>query len=313
MRNNLLSFLVLLILPALLLSCNDLIDKNIDNAPMIVYNPQDSFVSNNYSIVFMWERVTGAGGYHIQIVQPSFNAIQTLLVDSVVAGDKFSVTLFPGVYQWRIRAENGSSHTVYVTRTFIIDSNSNLNGQTFLVSAPANNFATNRTAITYSWPQFPYATFYEHVLSDSAGTPLKTRLTHTTTLTDTLNEGVYQWKVRAVDSINATSTNYSASRYLTVDLTPPSPPILLLPANNSIDTNYVQLSWQNAQDVTADNVIVATDSMFTGIITNTNVTGSTTYSPGALLQGRYYYWRVIGVDAAGNRSNNSVTYKFYVQ
>lgn len=313
MKNKILSLLTLFFLPVLLSSCNDIIDKNIENVPMIVYNPQDSLVSDNYSVVFLWEKITGAAGYHIQVAQPNFNAIQKLVIDSVVTSDKFTISLFPGIYQWRIRAENGSSHTAYITRTLIIDSNSNLNGQTFIVSSPINNFVTNSTLVTFTWPQFPYATVYQHILSDSAGATLKTRLLHRTTLTDTLGEGVYQWKVRAIDSINTTATNYSAARCITIDLTPPSPPTLLLPANNSIDTNYIYFSWQHSADVVMDNVLIATDSSFTGVVVNTTLEGSTTFSPGSLLQGRYYYWRVVAIDAAGNRSLNSTTYKFYVQ
>src|SRR6185437_11475664 len=107
-----------------------------------IVSPPNNFVSSNYSIVFLWEQLDGASDYRIQIVQPSFSNLQQLLIDTPVIGTNFAYQLSPGSYQWRIKAENGSSSTQSITRNIKVDSNSNLSGQTFLVSSPSDNYFT---------------------------------------------------------------------------------------------------------------------------------------------------------------------------
>lgn len=297
----------------LVLSCNDLVDRKLSDSVVVVDNPSDSFVTSNYSVTFLWEKVTGAGNYHLQIVQPGFSNIQQFVLDTLIQDAKLTYTMLPGVYQWRIRAENGSTNSLYTTRNLRIDTNSNLNGQQFTVLSPLNNYTTNNTILAFRWMSFPYAHKYEFVLLDSNGLIFHDKYTFQQVLVDTIPEGTYSWKARAFDTANGTGTQFSVANMLIIDLTPPIAAVPQLPANNSQSTTSTSFSWSHASDVYGDSILIASDSLFQTIPFSNFVIGSTSYSQSALVVNQVYYWRLRSRDQAGNWSSNSPIFKFTVK
>lgn len=293
-------------------SCNDLVDKNLSSLNIIVLSPRDSFISYNYDMVFQWEAIEGINGYRFQVAQPSFLDMQLLVVDTFLTSTKYTVQLLPGKYQWRLRAENGTYSTPFVTRQLTIDSNRNLNGQQFQTLSPTNNYITNQSNVLFSWQSFPYANKYEFVLMDTAGNVTYSTLSMQTTIQQTLAEGSFLWKARALDTLYLTATAYSSAKKITIDTSSPLPSSPSIPLNNATDTNIVQLIWLRTNDCVGDSVFVSTDIGFSNYSHKAYIKNGNEYSLPLLGVNQDYYWRIRSHDLAGNWSGYSVTFKFHV-
>ena len=93
--------------------------------------------------------------------------------------------------------------------------------------------------------------------------------------------------------------------------TVPVMPTLLSPVSGTmgVDTStYLPLMWSKVNDAILYQVEIATDSLFTSVITVTNVPG-TTYNKTGLLGSTDYYWRV-RANNGGHLSPYSKTWKF---
>jgi len=101
---------------------NDLFEVDLNQEQVTLLAPANNLTATNGDITFWWEEVEGAIKYNLQIASPDFNNIQQLELDITTSSNKHDYSLTPGIYEWRIKAENGSSETVYSTRTLIIDS-----------------------------------------------------------------------------------------------------------------------------------------------------------------------------------------------
>jgi peptidyl-prolyl cis-trans isomerase B (cyclophilin B) len=82
--------------------------------------------------------------------------------------------------------------------------------------------------------------------------------------------------------------------YIGSNDTVPNTPNLLAPVNGTLGidtTTYLPLSWSKVNDAVLYQLEISTDSLFTSIITTTNVPG-TTYNKTGLVGYTDYYWRV---------------------
>ncbi len=304
--------LTILLLLIILSSCSDLIDKNISKSTLIIQSPPDNFTTNNFNVPFIWNALDGADNYHFQIVKPNFDSIQQLILDTITTATQYTAALLSGIYQWRISAENGSSTTAFITRRLNVDTNSNLSGQLFIVTAPSANFITNNAIINFSWQAFPSANLYEFTLTDQNNNTLQDKIIPSTVLIDTLTSGGFYWAVRALNTSNNTTTQYSTARLLTINTTTPAVSTPLSPPNNSIDTNGIILTWQRPSGIVGDSIIVSNDSTFQNNNLNYYTTGSSSYLLPPLSLNVKYYWRLRSQDAAGNLSAYSAVYSFTV-
>ena len=293
-------------------SCNDLVDRNLSSERLEIESPSDNFVTSNYVVFFLWQKVADNAAYRIQIVEPSFSNIQQFVVDTIVTGTKFSFSLLPGSYQWRIRTENGSSTSAYISRNIKVDSNSNLTSQTFIVNTPKSNYFTNNTIVNFGWSAFPFASVYEYVITDTFNNLVHDKKTVSLGLSDTLSEGFYWWKVRAIDSTNGTSTLFSIPNHLCIDTSPPIVASPQSPANNSVDTGVITFRWNHASDVVSDSLIISNDSLFSSIVFTSVINGEMSFAASFLVPNQNYFWRLRSKDLAGNWSIYSMRYKFYL-
>ncbi len=103
------------------LSCTEIFEPSIEGAVLVVNAPYPGATSTNYNQTFWWEEVEGALSYQLQIASPGFDSVRVLRLDTVLTVNKITVSLAPGVYEWRLRALNGSSRTPFVTYRLQID------------------------------------------------------------------------------------------------------------------------------------------------------------------------------------------------
>lgn len=97
-------------------SCDDVIVRDISQSKVLVTSPKDSLVTANRAVTFWWDPMDGAKSYQVQIVQPDFDAITTVISDTTTRATKLVRTLPAGNYHWRVRGLNTSYKSQYVTR-----------------------------------------------------------------------------------------------------------------------------------------------------------------------------------------------------
>lgn len=303
----------------------DLLVKDIKNSSVIVLAPANNTKTPVNAVTFWWEELEGAEKYNIQIVKPNFSAIQILIADTNVVGNKYTRSLTPGVYQWRIRAYNGGGNTAYAVYNLTIDTTSDLSTQLVVPISPQNGFLTADKKIYFSWSVIPSATNYQLQVMNG-NVLLKDTITVKSDYTyavSTTTGGVYSWKIKAFN--NSSISQFNVAQTFTIDLKAPNPPQLISPASLSSFTGTVDLKWnRNAatlSDVRYDSIYVATDSTFPDFsvvaaarVNATQInTGAFTPSiqPSATAS-EYYFWKVKSVDSVGNRSNSSNWFKFHI-
>jgi|ERR1700757_238478 len=308
-------------------SCSkDIIATDITKKTINVITPIDKDSTTTYSVLFWWDAISGADKYNFQIVKPSFSNIQQLIVDTNIAASqtattvKYYFTLPPGTYQWRVNATNNAGSTAYITRTITIDTTSNLASQIITLNTPANNSFSKSFATNFSWGSIFTATKYEFYLTLNGATVI-----HDTILSNSTNpllpaEGLYNWQVKAIN--NTSSSPYSNSWAVTIDTTRPSRPTLLTPANSAtttVATSSLSLSWNASTDNLSPSVTYsvyiytnANDSLGnSAVLTIPSI--NTSYNYTTASPATTYYWNIVAIDAAGNRSNFSKRWTFKTQ
>jgi len=96
-------------------SCNDIVEPSVKGKQVQLESPFDKFQSTSTEISFWWDEVDHATTYYLQVVKPDFAAPESLVLDTVITKNRFLYILTPGKYQWRVMAQNSSSHTEYCT------------------------------------------------------------------------------------------------------------------------------------------------------------------------------------------------------
>jgi len=311
---------------ALMYACKkDFIVDDIKDKTITVNAPANNLVTTTNQVTFWWEELIGAEKYNLQIVQPSFSSITKIYLDTNVIKTKFTITLQPGIYQWRLRAVNAGGNTVYQTFSLKVDTTSNLTSVLVGSNAPSNNFLTGNKIIAFSWNSLNAATDYEIVLLNATNGVIKDTITAATSYTYSFPNitANYSWKVRA-------KNNFSISQYNTVstfsiDVTAPAAsiptaPTAVFPASGADVQNTVSLGWSRvgSPDAKYDSVVVATDSLFTNIIGGTKTyllsipIIALTNSSAITISSNYYFWRIYSKDSVRNISAPSNFRKFRV-
>jgi len=298
-----------------LVSCEKFGEKNITKKVVVLLSPTQNQSDSILTKLFWWEEVEGADSYHLQVVSTSFDNITTLAVDTLISGVKFQLTMTPGEYQWRVRAENGAYESPWTTYNLTITNTSSLAGQTITTATPADDYATKDTAITFNWSALANATSYNFIIIKTSPT---TSILNTTVSTNSsaytfTSEGNYLWSVQGLNSMSASNTIY---RNITIDKTKPNLPVLVFPkaVTDTIFTLPASFTWDIGVDngsVVSDSIYISTDSTFnSNILVSDKVIGAESYSLSSLSNTGKLFWRVRSIDAAGNTSSYSVAKPF---
>lgn len=71
---------------------------------------------------FSWESLLNAESYSIQIAVPNFENVIEIISNETLTATSFSTSnLAVNNYEWRVRALNSDSQTVYTTQSFIVE------------------------------------------------------------------------------------------------------------------------------------------------------------------------------------------------
>ncbi|MXV15754.1 hypothetical protein [Hufsiella ginkgonis] len=305
------------LLMAQLYACTEFIEPSVAEKQVTLLAPADQYESGEYMQNFWWDEVEYALSYRFQVVTPSFGSPAKLVLDTLISGsEQFRVILDPGLYEWRVRAENGSSHTAYATRGFRIY-RSSIKEQQVILALPANNTLTNQADATYSWSKLYGSTRYrlqvdtnnfadESKLVFNATTP---NLGYTVPLSA---NKIQYWRVRAENDTE--QSKWSDIYKIVSDQLAPATVALTLPDDNKVLPKPVSLQWAVVTGTKSYELVVMKSDSATPYSSAFPVTlNGTSYSFNESAATGKLYWKVRAIDEAGNRGAYSAVRGFTIQ
>ena len=307
---------VLLGLVLLSTGCTEFIEPSIEKKNVTLLAPSNGTESAVYAQTFWWEEVDNALQYRLQVATPDFNNPARLILDTIITKSRFSYTLDPGNYEWRVRAENGSSQTPYGKAAFIIQPSS-IEDQQVQLQSPANNLITNQSSSVFKWLALFGADKYqlqidtsnfedETILFFNKSTPNQE---FSVTLT---KDKVYRWRVKAM---NATvESKWSVIQSVTLDKTPPGVVFLTSPTNEQVVSKNVTLKWEALAEAKKYQLYVfKSDGSSVYSPTFPIILTAATYSFTEGKSGEKLFWQVRAIDEAGNFGAFSEQRSFLIQ
>lgn len=288
-----------------LISCNEFIEPSIEKRQVALRAPANNYQTSNYTVGFWWDEVEDALTYRLQIVRPSFDSIASLVMDTVIQRNTFSLTLEPGAYQWQVRAENGSSATAYTAPRNLTILPGSLEEQTVTLLSPGNNTLTAQSAISLQWNSLFGASAYRLQIdsnSFSGSTYVYDQVIPAGQYRFTFpKDNVYQWRVRGQNEDGTKLSKWSAVYTITSDRTPPGAITATQPDNNAQVQLPVTFTWSARNDAAKYRFYLYRNNGTT-LYNNTFPVESTntSYTFTAGTAGERVYWKVTAVDAAGN-------------
>ncbi|MCB9452717.1 MAG: hypothetical protein H6672_14865 [Anaerolineaceae bacterium] len=277
------------------------LDTTEQDAPVLA-SPADGAIVSNTRQPFTWRSVRGANGYFFDLDDDA--GFGSPLYDNfAVTSTRFipPTSIPQALYYWRVQSKdaagNAGPESVVRTVTFNI---------TTLPRDGSAIFTSGTTAnVALRWARVIGATSYTVYLYDDdtcttphTGYPLD--MGTLLTKTQTLDQGVYCWRVKAV---GVDAGEPPVASIFTVSSPALLPPTLVSPANNAfINDTTPTLDWDAVINAAEYEVQWATNSRFTTDFGSTTVTDPTTeYTLPTLpdTPGTRYYWRVATINSLG--------------
>jgi hypothetical protein len=291
-------------------ACTEIFEKDIEDQKITIYTPSGKD-SLNYIQTFWWSQIDFATSYQLQVVSPSFDAPEKMILDTIVTTNRFPYYVGPGSFEWKVRAMNGAYKTNYFGNTFKIVVTS-LSEQNVFLRYPENNAQVNGTSITFRWDKLLGATSYKiQIATDRNFTSPIEEETQNLSFPFSINEDqTYFWRVMALN--DSEYTNWS--NYFIVNVkNSPAKVLLDAPANNSsVDqtVNGVTLKWNSLgvgykYDVYIREGEAGSFEVFARDVTTTNVVYKGT-------SGETVSWKVVGKNANGVEGDASNVWKFTI-
>lgn len=309
-------FQLLIITMVLCHSCDEILEKNIEDSAVILVTPKNGYHTNDPKVVFNWLPVEGASHYNLYIASPTMDleSIEHIVLDTSITCTNFITVLPQGKYQWAVIARNGVSETQWYYRDLYIDS---VAVPVVIPLKPSNNKALNSESVTFIWngsgdDQFIFSLLFRgQLLYNTITGEMELTLPSATSGNFELEEGNYIWQLQARNQ--GGSVSGVEEHFFIIDRTAPLKPTLLVPKDDSLfTTTPVTLEWKRLEDNGSelfDSLFVATDSLFTNLEELVRLTTETRFDFAPATDGKYF-WKVKTYDAAGNSSTFSNTLKF---
>lgn len=263
---------------------------------------------------FSWLAVTGATKYQFEYdVASDFSS--SIGSSHYLSGDLTTPNIIPpsmavGTYYWRARAKDAAGNPgpwSSPLRTITINPAIPLAPK--LLPLPA--LLTNNKSQTFNWnPVAGAGITYEIQISLTTTFTLPVAQTKdklgTTYSADLTQDGIYYWRVRAVNSASVPGA-WSLVSYFTLDTTAPLAPVLIAPADLATTIGTPVFSWNVSAGATKYKFEYADDSNFTSNVRTFPVQTAHTIIPTPAMALGDHYWRVYAIDAAGNEGLPTTT------
>jgi len=317
-RRTIKLFGVLSVLLATQTGCKDFFESSVANSKLILVAPGNGTETNKYQVGFWWEPVADALSYRLQIATPDFTKPVSLVSDTLIrTNNRLELTLDPGKYEWRVRAENGSSVSAYQTAAFTVHPSS-LEEQKVTLMSPGNGYLSNRSAVQLSWNALFGAIQYRLQI-DTLNFADEDKLVYNQAQNDSQfsfnfpKDQVYRWRVRGESGTE--NSKWSESRTMTYDKTPPAKPEIIAPANGAVLTQPVLLSWKAVSTAKKYKLYLYKSDGTSPYNSSFPLTlTATSYSfELSQLQGEVVFWKVMAIDEIGNEGPLTDARNFSIQ
>lgn len=288
-------------------------DNDISGEEVQIIAPVDGAVVSNSEVTFSWEAVPFAENYKIQIATPNFENATQLLANEVLTTTSYSHTFLDGEYQWRVKAINSVSETLYSTFSLTVMSEEPFPDREVSILAPEDDFITNEPLVALQWEAVNDATSYRVQIIDSNDQTLVDEQTTTqSALVINFPNGAFIWRVRAENNTEVTAYT---SQTITVDTIEPNIPTLLSPIDETTLTSTgVTFTWERTPipgTPELDVLFIYDDPGLTNLILQENISGGTFTT--TLSNNTTYYWLMNAIDEAGNQSEDSDVFSFSIE
>ena len=195
---------------------------DLTNQQVILSSPADAIYTNATSINCSWQDLTAADTYDFELINVTSG--QSVLQQSGIVSPSFTINdtylTTEAKYQWKVKARNATSETVFVSRTFFIDRTAPNVPQ---ITSPVNNSTqTINQEISFNWNvgtdtgvvQSPISYTIEFSNTASFGSLIhSSSLTTNTYLKAFTSSGDYYWRVKAIDAATNTSLYSSIFKF----------------------------------------------------------------------------------------------------
>ena len=261
------------------------------SGPTLDYPDNGMIYSSTVKPTLYWNAITGVGSYILEwdtvssFSSPKFSSFTTTSTSVSI-----NALLYGTTYYWRVKATNSNdsdTSSYSAVRSFTTCSAPTLD-------YPNNDMIyTTTVRPTVSWNTITGVGSY--ILEWDTVSSFSSPKSFTTTSTSVNINGLlfgttYYWRVKATNSNDSDTSNYSEVRNFTTC----SAPILSSPSNGMVYTSMVRpsVSWNSITG--AGSYILEWDTVpsFSSTMFRTYTTSSTSIYINGLLYSTKYYWRV---------------------
>ncbi len=275
----------------------------VPEAPLLV-SPSNGAENEPDTLTFDWHVSSGAAYYRLQI--SSAGSFTNLFFDDSTLTDTLEpVSGFnPGAtYYWRVSAKNSAGMSSWSSTWYFSARSpgsvppapvllSPLDGATSLPLVDSLEWNTSQGARSYRVELSRSSAFDSQLLTDTV-------VSVTSLSTGPLVSGTtYYWRVNAENNLG--SSGWSSVWKFTTSVTQPATPVLLTPANGTIDLpTTVVFTWNEVQGAVKYDLQVATASSFDSLAIDDSTIDADSYTGKPLRPGTTYFWRVRAMVADG--------------
>lgn len=192
--------------------------SNLTNQQLVLSSPSNGFYTNDANVTCTWQSNNKADYYDLEVVNMTKGqtvVYQLTNIKNTSASLNDAILSQDAEYQWKVRAVNSTSQTIFASRVFSLDRIGPNQPQNNL---PANNTVkTVNQSITFDWIaptdtgtiQSPISYTIEFSSSNAFATIIQTSNSPTTTFSQAfILAGDYYWRIKSVD-IAGNSSIYS--------------------------------------------------------------------------------------------------------
>lgn len=191
--------------------------SDLSSQTLVLQSPDNNYATNAPSVTFSCYELYNSPGYRFAMKTHTSDFSGTLLLPESLESNTertFSIST-EGYYDWGMRGESATSSTPYAFRSIYIDRTA---PGSPLLNSPADGNTSGGPSFTLSWTRASDTGSPLHdsiyIYSDAALTTLKRsyKVSSGTSLSDTLSNGTYYWRVKSVDQAGNTGS-FSVTRW----------------------------------------------------------------------------------------------------
>jgi len=283
--------------------------------------PADESSTNDNTPQFIWSNTVLPGEtYDLQYAQDETFVTGVVTITGLTDTTYTPMTgLGDGTWYWRVQgvdiADNPSGYSS-TPFSFTIDTEP---PSIPLLTTPTDEEFTSENEPGFTWEETAGADG-EYVLEYAQDETFTTGLVTITGLTvaeytvsSDLDDGLWYWHVKAIDSLDNESDYQAESFSFTVDTESPSPPWKYLPALASyIDFNTPEFIWSSTAEGGTYTMLITQVALFkSDVDTIAGIPDTTFTMPDPMADGTWY-WVLQAVDKAGNESVYQPFYRFTI-